>query len=259
MNEGQLVHKLGKRAPRLDRRTFKLAKYLPAIVPPPPVAVGYMRQVMDWGMMLNDELGDCVPAAAGHMVQQWTAYAGVERVLSDKAILRAYEDVGGYVEGDPSTDNGTDMLSFLKYWRSPGMPNAHRIVAFVSVDTTRPDEVRQAIHLFGNCFLGIQLPVSVQGEDVWSVPHSGPFGDASPGSWGGHCVPLMAYRQDRVNPNRGTYTAVSWGAPLTVTPAFLRIYADEAYAVLSQDWIERSGMAPSMFDLAALRADLATL
>lgn len=253
MNEGLLAHKLGKRAPRLDPRTLKLAKYLPPTVPPAPASASYLRRVSDWGMMLNDSLGDCVPAAAGHMVQQWTAYAGVERVLSDRSILRAYEDVGGYVDGDPSTDNGTDMLSFVKYWRATGM-GAHKVLAFVSVDPSRPDQVRQAIHLFGNCFLGVQLPVTVQGETVWSVPRSGPFGDASPGSWGGHCVPLMSYSQPRA-----TYTALSWGAPLTVTAGFLRCYADEAYAVLSQDWIERNGLAPSLFDLAALRADLAAL
>lgn len=230
-----------------------MADYLPATVPPAPLEASYLERVGGWGMMLNDTEGDCVEAAAGHMVQQWTAYAGRELVLLDSAIQKGYEDVGGYVPGDPSTDNGTDMLSFLKYWRSRGL-GGHKILAFVSVDPARPDQVQHAIDLFGNCYLGIQLPITVQGLNVWSVPSTGPFGDASPGSWGGHCVPLMAYSQPR-----GTYKALSWGAPLTVTANFLRIYADEAFAVLSKDWIEQNGLSPSAFNLAALTADLAKL
>jgi len=41
-----------------------------------------------------------------------------------------------------------------------------------------------------------------------------------------------------------------------MTWGFLDTYCDEAYAVLSQDWIEKSGLAPSNFDLTALQADL---
>ena len=40
---------------------------------------------------------------------------------------------------------------------------------------------------------------------------------------------------------------------------FWTTYTDENYAVLSRDWIERSGQAPSTFNLQRLQADLSHL
>lgn len=257
MNPGLLTHKLGKTAPVIDPRTLKLAKYLPKVMPPPPVSASFVQKVQDWGMMLNDELGNCVAAEAGHSIQQWTRYAGTEIVVPDSAILKTYEDVGGYIPGDDSTDNGMDMLTFLKYWRKKGV-GGHKIDGFVSVDPNRVDEMQAAIAIFGNLNIGLQLPATVQGKSVWSVPRHGPFGNASPGTWGGHCVPVMAYRP---NP-RGTgtlYTVLSWGAKLTATGNFLKEYMDECYAVYSHDWLMRSGQAPSGFNEAQLLEDLSQL
>src|SRR5580658_8869232 len=57
--------KLGKKAPKIDSRTLRLAKYLTA-VPPPPASCDWTKGVTEWGMMLNDALGDCTCAAIGH-------------------------------------------------------------------------------------------------------------------------------------------------------------------------------------------------
>jgi hypothetical protein len=40
---------------------------------------------------------------------------------------------------------------------------------------------------------------------------------------------------------------------------FWAAYCDEAYGLLSKDWLEASGKAPSGFDAAALTADMAAL
>src|SRR5436190_15974434 len=103
INPGKLPVKLGKRAPILDKRTFQLARYLPAILPPaPPETDGYVTKVPSFPMYLNDQLGDCVAAAAGHIINQETYYAsGTEALPTDAQILKTYEDVGGYVPGDP--------------------------------------------------------------------------------------------------------------------------------------------------------------
>jgi hypothetical protein len=252
-NIGKLPIQLGKRAPRLDKRTFRLARYLPAIIPPPPVETdGYVTKVPSWPMYLNDSLGDCVAAAAGHIVNQETFYAsGTEKLPTDNDILKTYEAVGGYIPGDPNTDNGMDMLSYLKYWRSTGV-GGHKILGFVGVDLTRRDEIMQAIQLFGNVYLGIQLPISAQVQTAWKVPAGGPFGDGSPGSWGGHCVPMMFAGAQ-------TSVVVTWGNTLHMDWDFLTNYADEAYVVLSNDWIKANGVSPSKFNLAQLQADLALL
>ncbi len=251
-NPGVLTTKLGKAAPRLDRRTFKLAKYLPAIIPPPPPEVSWVTKVPKFPMYLNDELGDCVAAAAGHMINQWTYYAtGAEQMPSDGAILKAYEDVGGYIPGDPATDNGTSMLDMLNYWRQTGVAG-HKILAFVTVDPTRHDEIFSAIQLFGSLYTGIQLPISAQGEAAWTVPNGGAFGDGSPGSWGGHAIPIMG-----ASPK--SYTCITWGQRLKMSHTFFSDYVDECYAVLSIDWLNKTGISPSLLNLDQLKEDLAQL
>jgi hypothetical protein len=249
------IHKLGKHVPKIDPRTLKMEKYMAGVTTPPP-AIDYVSKVTDWGMMLNDTLGDCVVAAAGHMVQQWTDYATFEHVIADTRVLRAYEEVGGYVPGDPSTDNGLDMLSFLNYWRKTGLGRPqhlkHRIAAYVLINPNHLGQMKQAIMLFGNVYLGLQLPVSVQGADAWDVPAGGPTGDGAPGSWGGHCVPIMAY-------DSADFTVVSWGTTIKATPAFIQTYADEAYAVLSREWLDWIGRNPMGFDFATLEVDLSQI
>lgn len=252
-NIGKLPIKLGKRAPKLDKRTFMMSRYLPAILPPPPVETdGYVTKVPSWPMYLNDQLGDCVAAAAGHVVNQETYYAsGSENIPTDNDILKTYEAVGGYVPGDPWTDQGMNMLDYLNYWRKVGV-GGHKILGFASIDLARRDQIMHAVQLFGNVYLGVQLPISAQDQSVWKVPPGGPFGDGSPGSWGGHCVPMMfAGAQSSV--------VVTWGQTIHMTWDFLATYADEAYVVLSNDWIKANGISPSKFNITQLKEDLKLL
>jgi hypothetical protein len=241
------IVRLGKTSAKFDRRTLQFSKY--RALPPVPKEVSWMAKLSNLGMMLNSDIGDCTIAAAGHMIQQWTTYAlGAAVIPSDASILKGYEDVGGYVPGDPSTDNGCAMLDVLNYWRKTGI-DGHNIYAFVQVNPRNLDEVREAIYLFGNVYVGVQLPVSVQGADRWTVS-SGP--DAEPGSWGGHCIPAVAMSPE-------TVTVITWGSILKMSHNFLTGYCDEMYAVLSTDWIGKIGTAPSGFNLTMLDQDLAAL
>jgi hypothetical protein len=253
---------LGKKAPRLDHRTLKLSNYLTPALAAPPTRSGYLQKVAKWPMYLNDQLGDCVIAAAAHMIQQWTTYAGREVRITDSDVMLGYEQVGGYSPNDPSTDNGCDMLTALRYWRKVGF-GGHRIAAYVSVNLKNPAEVAQAIYLFGGVYAGVALPVSAQEPTqtgqypCWSVPHYGLNGDGSPGSWGGHCIPLFGYSLDKAG-NPGTML-VSWGELYDMTWKFLRAYGDECWAVLSLDWFNKVGVAPNGFNLTQLAADLRKL
>lgn len=241
-----MIYRLGKKAPRFDKRTLRLSKYIKAL-PPPPVSVDFTAKVTrPWGMMLNDSLGDCVCAAAGHMIEQWTFEAGKGIIPTDAEILRAYEVIGGYVPGDPSTDNGCDMLTALKTWRKSGIAG-HKIGAFVALERGNVEEMHQAVALFGNAYIGVALPLDAQEEATWHIETE--TGNGTPGSWGGHAVPVMAY-------DPTIDTVISWGAKLNMTPGWYSFYSDEAYAVLSQDWIDGQGESPSGFDLAQLQADL---
>jgi hypothetical protein len=249
--------KLGKKKARIDKRTLKLTRYLrPRVLPTPPAEISYVVKVPSWPMLLNDTLGDCVIAAMGHMVQQWTYFASLGagmQTMTDAEALAAYEAIGGYVPTDPSTDQGADMLTALNYWRNTGIMIAgqlHKIAGYVAVDPTSLAQVREAIWLFGNLFTGVQLPVSAQGQDDWIVPAGGIYGSqGQPGGWGGHCIPTMAESPE-------TLSCITWAERLKMSHNFLLDYCDECYAVLSPDWFTA---APAGFDAAQLQADLAQL
>jgi hypothetical protein len=245
------MFKQGKLPKRDDSRTLQLRNYLAEGLPAPPSAADWATKVPTWPMYLNDQLGDCVLAATGHMIEQWTCYAGKSFLPSDQQILTAYEAVGGYVPGDPSTDKGAVMLDALKYWRGTGIAG-RKILAYVEVNKKNLTEVEQAIQLFGNCYAGFQLPLSAQNQTFWSVPPGGLTGNGEPGSWGGHCVPLVAY-------GPSTLCCVTWGQLLRMSHSFFLDYCDEAYAIVSNDWIETNGASPAGIKLASLEADLQKL
>lgn len=238
--------KLGKLAPRHDPRTLMFAVY--ATLPTPPKLVDWTPAVAgNWPMMKNDQLGDCTIAAAGHLIELWTANTGKIVVPADADIVTAYAAVSGY---DPATgegDGGAVELDVLNYWRSAGIAG-HKIAGYVSVNPKNQTHVQQAIDLFGGLYLGMALPNAWQGAPSWSQPDN-QDGDNAPGSWGGHAVPAVAYNGDGL-------TVITWGEALHMTWGAVSTYCDEAYAIVTQDWIEATGKSPSGFDLSQLLIDL---
>ena len=248
--------KLGKQAPSNDPRNLQFAKYLRTDqLPTPPATVDYGAAVdRPWGMMDNDTIGDCTCAAAGHLIMEWNANEQRTVTPTDKEIVHAYSKITGYVPGDPSTDHGAVETDVLNYWRKHGI-GAHKIMAYVSVDPQNLEHVRAALDLFGGCYIGLQLPISAQQQDEWTVPAGGPTGDGKPGSWGGHAVPVVGYDSQGL-------TCITWGDRKVMTWQFWTTYCDEAYAVLSRDFLSAGGgdpTAPNGFDLPALEGDLGAL
>jgi hypothetical protein len=253
--------KLGKRTPRVDPKTLRLGDYIipGAPLPTPPASIDWDRVVPagDWPMLGNDAAGDCTCAAAGHLIHAWTANSrAIPVVLDATKVLGEYSAITGYNPSDPSTDQGAVELDVLNHWRSHGFAG-EQLAAYVAVSPRNHGHVRLALDLFGGVYVGLALPESAQRMNVWSVPAAGthpgtPWGDGTPGSWGGHAVAVLAY--DRLG-----LTCVTWGSLKRMTWSFWDTYCDEAYALLAPDWINAVGRAPSGFDVAALRADLARL
>src|SRR5215469_7565963 len=89
--------KLGKQVARHDPRTLLLASYLTPQLPTPPASFDLTGKVKAWGMMDNDQIGDCTCAAAGHLIMEWTANAGRKVFTpSDQQIVGAYSAITGY-------------------------------------------------------------------------------------------------------------------------------------------------------------------
>jgi hypothetical protein len=248
-----MPYKLGKHPPVLDSRTLRFAKYLSSTLPPPPTSENYGGKVKKWPMYYNNEYGDCTCAAAGHMIQNWTASASSEVTPSDKSVLTFYEH---FVGAPPPPDAGCDMLSVLKYWRSAGL-DAHKVTGFAALDLRNQVQAENALYLTGSVYIGVALPdFVVQGDMLtvpWVVPPGGPVGDAAPNRENGHCIPAVAYDATGL-------TVVTWGELKAMSWGFYEAYADEAFAVVSRDFINATtGDSPVGFNLKAMEEDLAGL
>ena len=209
----------------------------------------YDRLPSDWGMMGNDEVGDCTCAAIGHVIEQWTAYTDpAPVVMTTEQVIAAYSAISGYVPGEPQTDVGATCVSALKYWMRTGMNTPgggpDTLTAFARVRSV--EELRRAIATFGNAYAGVALPISAQSEDVWSSTAD------APGSWGGHCVPLVGF-------NGTGPICVTWGALKQMTWAWWEKYGEEAYAMLSPDWMRANGFDPAGVNWGTLKEALATI
>lgn len=242
--------RLGKHPKKENAQTFKLVKYisLPNL-PKIPTSFAYSRHVSGWPMYLNNDLGDCVLAEQGHHVQAITASAGHQVNVTDDDVLHAYEAVGGYRPGDPSTDNGAVILDAMSYWRKTGI-GGHRIAAFADVAVHDHLLVKAGIYLFGGLSIGLNLPIAAQSMGRnWIKPRT-MTGSGEPGSWGGHCVYLVDYT------SRGL-VIVTWGELVHMSYGFFDAYCDEAWAAISKEFIDaNTGKSERGLDMAQLQADL---
>jgi hypothetical protein len=238
---------LGKLPVRTDVRTLALARYVDSSrLPTPPDAFEETNGVDSWPMYANDRIGDCTTAAAAHMIEAWTAAGqGQAIVLSERAVLDAF----GHVKlTDPVTgEEGAIELDVLRYWRKSGI-GGHAIGAYARVAVWDQKLVQTAAWLFGGLYIGLQLPLTAHAQPVWDWTGS-LAGPARPGSWGGHAVDVVRY-------DRNGLTVVTWGRLQELTWSFWARYCDEAYCIISDDFLKQ-GNAPNGFDLAALEADLA--
>jgi hypothetical protein len=241
------AQKLGKLPPRVDVRTLSLKEYIDrARLPEPPDVLDVTTHVTDWPMYANDRIGDCTTAAAAHMIEAWTAESrGAAVEVTESSVLAAF---GRVKIVDPLTgEEGAVELDVLRDWRKHGVGH-HRIGAFARVSVHDHLLVRTASWLFGGLYIGLALPLSAQSQQTWDWNGS-LSGDDRPGSWGGHAVDVVRY-------SHGSLTAVTWGRLQDLTWSFWDRYVDEAYCILSNDFLA-GDRAPNGFDLEALKADLA--
>jgi hypothetical protein len=216
----------------------------------PPANVDYLSGMPDaLSVMLNDSLGDCTCAGLGHAIQVFTANNGNMITVPDAAVLKAYKDFCGY-NGTPSTDNGGVETDVLKGACSEGI-GGYKFDAFVSLQPENDNHIKWGVDLCGVVYIGLNLPLSAQGQSVWEVDLS--QGAASrPGSWGGHCVIVASFDADGI-------TCITWGIKVKMTWRFWFTYCDESYAILAQSLWAPKGTTPGKFPYAQVVADAQAL
>ncbi len=244
-----------KHRPRLMLRDYlKDSETLPC----GPTQVDYSPPAADALTLiyLNDRLGDCVIAGSAHLRGVTSSNAGAACVtFQDADIVTLYGAIGGYVDGDPSTDNGCDEGTALAYLAATGYPDGVKLAGSAGVDATNQEEVESALWLFENLVFGIELP----DEWVASMPSASGFvwdlaGDPNPEN--GHCVVGVGYTtQGVIISTWGMLGLITWGA---VAKYAAPAAGGELHVALSPDAINRAtSKAPTGFDFGTLESDLA--
>jgi hypothetical protein len=248
--------KMGRNRPVARGPRFSLRNYLMRSIPPPPATVSYAKAASTAlsNIYENDTLGDCVIAGMAHVVGVLTGNAGTPFIYTNQQIIALYEAIGGYVPGQPSTDQGCDEQTALNYWENNGAPaGAHKIAGWLAVNAADPTEYRTALWLFENLYFGLELP------DKWVNPMPDGSGfvwnvAGAPDPNNGHCVVGVGYTAEGV-------TIDSWGMLGLITDAAIAKYAapgahGDLYTVVSQDAISKATQkAPAGFDWSQMVAD----
>lgn len=253
--------RLGKKPARPDATKLRLQNYfdLPRIPSrfPDPGKISPRA----YGMLGNDEVGDCVIAGAMHEHMLWTREGvGPAANFSTDLALKTYSAITGYdpaqtdEQGNNPTDQGTDMEEAAKYRRKVGITdsagNVHKIGAYLALDFHDPRTLAAAAYIFDAVGVGIEFPASAMDQfnrgRTWTVVRNSPLE-------GGHYVPLF-YKK-----TAATFQVVTWGQVQNVSTGFLAKYADEAVVYLSEEFLDGNGKTPDGFDLAGLQNDLKNL
>jgi len=237
--------KLGRLPADPTTPKLKLASFLTATAPVVyPENRDWLSLVPHWPMYLNDRIGDCTCATAAHLVQVFNRYGQKKDVqVTDNDVLTAYSAVSGYDPATGANDDGAVVQDVLNYWRKEGV-GGHKILAFAQVDHKNPDELRSAMNIFGNIYLGIDFPntamAQFDNDEPWDFVH-GAYSE------GGHAINAGYY-----DVSDGMWKIITWGKVQPMTQAFFDAYVDEAWVVISQEWLDANNRNPEGIDMATL-------
>lgn len=240
-------YKTGRIHDHLPPPVPDLATYATKPLPAPPDEVDVPgANLKNWGMDLNDTYGDCTIAGADHIGEADCAVAKEQYHAPSSAVIeRTYFGLTG------GADSGLVMSAVLKAWRATGL-FGQKLAAYAPVHAQNTTLVQQCIAWFGAAYIGVNLPKPAEGQfspdgtGVWDLTGTSADNQIE----GGHCVAPVGYRSD------GSVQAVTWGAIVTITPAWWSKYVEEVWATITEPFVLRSGDARGL-SLSTLEADLA--
>jgi hypothetical protein len=207
-------------------------------IPAPPASVAAPNT--EWPMVLNDEIGDCTLAGEIHVEQAGALIVDEPwEYPGDSVVETEYFDLTG------GADTGLLLTQVLQPWHTTGLFGAKN-GGFASVHPYDTTLLKQAIWIFGNLYIGVNLPAIAQqqfkpdGSGVWELTNTPADYDIA----GGHCVVPVAYSIDGVR-------AVTWGGTVLITWAWWFMYVSQVYTVVPSRFVEKGGDSRG-FNLATI-------
>jgi hypothetical protein len=240
------MFKLGKKPARPGAVSLRFGMVAPsATLPTPPAVFGRYGEVSDWGMLANDQYGDCYWAGSAHEHKLWTKTSALpEAMFTDTDVLSDYSAETGFAFSD-ATDQGTDVADAAAYRRKTGILDAsgqrHLVTAYMGLTVGDFDEMLSAAYLFGSVGVGINFPLSASDQFDKGQPW-----DVVPGSRleGGHYIPCVGRAPS------GNAVIITWGKTQEMTREFYETYNDETVAYYCPEYTNPN------FDPTALQAFL---
>jgi len=207
----------------------------------------------------NDTLGDCTEACSYHLQALREANAGRTVFHPTRAqVVATYSRDGGYIPGQPNTDNGCDELTVLANAKNIGITNGQlskqmdRLVGYIGIDATNTELVRRAVQMFVGGVMCLELPdawyQNFYGGMTWDLVN----GVYSPNPQSGHCVAI-------VDQSESGLTLDTWGRTAYITYRALAqacIAANGGSLYVVSDWEvmnTASDKSPDALDWAELR------
>jgi hypothetical protein len=251
---------LGKNPATDDPRDLLLAKYVEPTLPEQvPAEFGHegLFPQKGWGMLGNDQWGDCAWAGPAHETMLLSKEGGHPAAFTTEGVLSDYSAVTGFnpnagPSGQNPTDKGTNVRQVLGYRRGTGIVDAsgarHQIGAFVKLQPGNLEHIMQALYLFQVVGIGLRFPEFAMEQFNHGEPWDVVAGAPEPNE--GHYVCCVGKRTN--------INVVTWGALQQMTVPFFEKYCDEAWAYISVEDIQ-NGKSPDGFDLKQLERDLAAV
>ena len=212
-----------------------------------PQNVDQTRGYTNWGMHLNDSLGDCVVAGAvNRLILCSYADTGTAKTISDDEVQSVYFKITG------GRDEGMQLTDMLSYQVKQPTTSNWNILAYGTVDPQNKLQVQQATWYLSGLKIGVMLPSSwvnpmpQASGFVWDMPRNARI-------VGGHDVEVCGYTPQGVQ-------VITWNKIGTITWDSFTCgqFVQEAWGTLLDDWCE-TGKTPQGFSCAELYADFQTI
>lgn len=206
----------------------------------PPAAPGDIADASGpWGILGNNEYGDCGVAGLQHGMEADAEIVDIYETWPTNADAISY-----YLKYTNGVDSGVVLSQYLQYVRENEY-YGHKIYGYAPVQFSDVSTIQTAIFLFGFAYTGVNVPQSAMDQfnagEPWTVVSGSPIE-------GGHAIPLIGYDDSFLY-------CITWGKVQPISYNWWHSYADESWAVLTGSFVAHNGDGRGI-NLAALESDL---
>ena len=263
-----MAGKLGCIIPVLDQSKHLMARrYIRRLADgslPPLPKTPYGREKLipagKWGMLLNDQVGDCVIAGIYHQIaNEITAGTGIVVEATDAQAKQMYMKIAGWDGKLPpdSTDAGTDPTVAYDYWMKTGFPmpdgSLHKIMFYLVIpmaeqwDDQTMGDIQYCLAYFGGGGYCFSVPSSAMTQFDAGQPWTVVASDG--GTLGGHYV----YQVEQVDSD--DEDCITWATAQKMTQEFLKYYGECLLFPVTQDMLNSKGLSPEGLNWVQIVAD----